>query len=298
MFHVKQIELNECPVCAGHAFLKESVVKDHMVSGEDFTIVKCSNCEFLATSPRPANEDLGRYYQSEDYLSHNNNQKGWFASAYKMIRGFAVKSKFRLLNKYAGNQSLLDLGCGTGAFLSEVHSHGWTVHGVEPSDTARSFVADELRSVVFEDKDRLPKEARFGAITMWHVLEHVPDLVEHWKFFQERLESNGVLIIAVPNYESRDAKHYGTDWAAWDTPIHLWHFKKSTMTRLAKTNGFDLINIVNMPFDSFYVSLLSEKFRTGKMNVISSFWVGFWSNVFGWRKKNASSLIYVFKKAV
>ncbi len=293
----QQVTIDQCPVCEGTSFSDHSVVNDHMVSQENFTIVKCDSCGFLATSPRPADAELGKYYESEDYISHSNTKKSLFSKAYQIVRNKAVGDKRKWVEQYAQKGKLLDMGCGTAHFLNECKSKGWTISGVEPSEVARANAKTEHGIEPFASLDDL-KEGGFNAITMWHVLEHLPNLNYHFKKFNDLLASEGYLFIAVPNYESKDARHYGVHWAAWDVPIHLWHFSKESMKALALKNGFELCEVKNMPFDSFYVSLLSEKYKSGTMRPLQAFLTGLSSNMAGRSEKNMSSLVYVLKKTV
>lgn len=292
------ISIQKCPVCKGSSFSNHSTVNDHMVSKEDFTIVQCNDCGFLATSPRPADDQLGKYYESEDYISHSNTKTSLFSKVYQMVRNKAVRDKRRWVEAFSNKGSILDMGCGTGHFLNECQSKGWEIEGVEVSEVARANAKSEHNIDPVSSLEEVEGVERFDAITLWHVLEHLPDVEKKLSRFNELLKENGMLFIAVPNHESLDAKHYGVHWAAWDVPIHLWHFSKTSMKRLVEQNGFQLAEIKNMPFDSFYVSLLSEKYKKGSMRPLHAFLTGIQSNLAGRSTKNMSSLVYVFKKAV
>ncbi len=292
------VSIEKCPVCEGTSFSKHSTVNDHMVSQEDFDIVQCDQCSFLITSPRPADDMLGKYYESEDYISHSNTKKTLFSRVYQVVRNKAVRDKRRWVEDVAAKGKLLDMGCGTGHFLNECRSNGWDVTGVEPSEVARANAKIEHDITPYPSLDNVDSNQKVDAITMWHVLEHLPDPNAHLQKFNSLLKEGGALVIAVPNYESKDAVHYGKYWAAWDVPIHLWHFKKSTMQMLVEKNGFELVKIRNMKFDSFYVSLLSEKYKSGSMRPIQAIMTGLRSNLAGRSSKNMSSLVYVFKKAI
>lgn len=292
------VSIEKCPVCEGTSFSKHSTVNDHMVSHEDFDIVQCDQCSFLITSPRPADDMLGKYYESEDYISHSNTKKTLFSRVYQVVRNKAVRDKRRWVEDVAVKGRLLDMGCGTGHFLNECRSNGWDVIGVEPSEVARANAKIEHDITPYPNLDNVESNQKVDAITMWHVLEHLPDPNAHLQKFNSLLKEGGALVIAVPNYESKDAVHYGKYWAAWDVPIHLWHFKKSTMQKLVEKNGFELVKIRNMKFDSFYVSLLSEKYKSGSMRPIQAIMTGLRSNLAGRSSKNMSSLVYVFKKAI
>ncbi|MCB4798298.1 class I SAM-dependent methyltransferase [Neotamlana laminarinivorans] len=273
-------------------------VKDYSVSGEDFTLLQNETYGFLETHPQPSKEKLPEYYKSEDYISHTDAKRNFFEKVYHLVRVYALNKKLSLINNYVStDKNLLDVGCGTGDFLSVAIKNGWQVSGVEPNQQARDIANKKTNNAVFNvEKLKEFQEASFNVITLWHVLEHLPNIEEHIELFKKLLKPNGVLIIAVPNYKSYDAKHYKSFWAAYDVPRHLWHFNKSSIKNLMESYGFNLNQIKPMWFDAFYVSLLSEKYKTGKINFIKGFFIGLVSNVKALASKETSSLIYVVKK--
>lgn len=291
--------INNCPVCNSTTqspFLK---VKDYTVSKEEFSIVSCGQCNFKFTNPRPGDSVIGNYYKSEDYISHSNTSKGLISKLYHMVRNHTLKKKLALVSKYVPRGTILDYGCGTGMFLNTCKTNGWKVYGMEPDSGARK-IASEMDINAFENKEALSGslgEASFDAITLWHVLEHVTDLDVTLDFFKERLNANGVLVIAVPNYTSYDAKKYGAFWAAYDVPRHLYHFEVKTLNLLMERFGFKLQETLPMKFDSFYVSMLSEKYKTGSIKYLKAFLSGLKSNSKAKSATEYSSVIYVFKKA-
>ncbi len=290
-------QINNCPVCKNQSFTSFLICKDYTVSKENFNIVTCSNCKFVFTNPTPNVEDLGSYYLSEDYISHSNTSKGLISKLYKTIRNYTLKNKLKLINKYVSRGTLLDYGCGTGMFLNVCKQNGWKVCGLEPDAGAAKF-ATEMGLNVFSDKNRVityTNNTKFNIITLWHVLEHVTDLEDTLAFFKNNLDKNGVLIIALPNYKSYDATYYNEYWAAYDVPRHLYHFDINSIQNLVKPFGFSLIETLPMKFDSFYVSMLSEKYKTGKINYFKAFFTGLKSNLKAKATKNYSSVVYVFK---
>lgn len=273
-------------------------VKDHSVSNEEFDLVFDSTLDLLHTQPQPSEKDLPRYYQSEDYISHTDAKRNWFEKLYHFIKSIALKRKLKLVNtqlQFQGN--LLDVGCGTGDFLNTAKQNGWKVKGVEPNEQARTIANAKTDNEVYNIDQLLKfKPDQFDAITLWHVLEHLPKLDEHFEIFNRLLKPNGVLIIAVPNFKSYDANYYKSYWAAFDVPRHLWHFSKTSIKKLAASHQMHVANIEPMIFDAYYVSLLSEKYKNGSMNPVKAFWIGWRSNIKARRTKEYSSLIYVLKK--
>lgn len=288
------VNLSECPVCSGTQFSSFLQCTDHTVSQESFSIVRCTGCGFLMTNPRPDNADLGRYYKSEQYISHSNTSKGWVNRVYKIARSFTLAQKYKLVKPYASENGLLDIGCGTGAFLDYCAEKGLNVEGVEPDEDARKFAQSEY-GFQLKTEDALDEwpDAQFSAITMWHVLEHVPNLSERIAQLKRLLSARGRIFVAVPNHTSADAHHYRQYWAAYDVPRHLWHFSPATIRTLFNKHGFVLERTLPMKLDAYYVSLLSERYKNG--NALGAFWQGFRSN---WLAGNDkwSSQIYVFKK--
>ena len=269
-------------------------VKDYSVSQETFDLYHDEILDMLITHPQPSMEDLGKYYESEDYISHTDSKRSLFEKLYHFIKNIALKNKLNLINSLQSNKGrILDIGAGTGDFLSVAKSNGWQTTGVEPSDRAKTIAINKGVSFV-EQTSELANHS-FDVISMWHVLEHVPDLDKQIKELKRLLKPTGSLIIAVPNFKSFDAKHYGKFWAAYDVPIHFWHFSKTAIKLLFEKEEMKLEKILPMKFDSFYVSLLSEKYKSGKMNFIKAFFIGLQSNWKANQHFEYSSHIYILK---
>ena len=288
--------LKNCPVCGAQKFDPFISGKDYFLTGEAFDIVKCHACGFRFTNPRPRAEDLGRYYESSDYISHSDTRKGFFASIYQMVRKYTLSRKLALISKFQQKGKILDIGCATGQFLNYMSEHGWNTTGIEPDEKTRSRAISDFGLEVFpQEQLNVFDKSSFDVITMWHVLEHVADLDERMLQLKNLLKPDGTIIIAVPNCNAYDAKKYGKFWAGYDLPRHLSHFTKEDVRLLLEKYGFTIVNILPMRFDAFYVSLLSEKYKSGKMRWMPALWNGFWSNLKSGQKNGHSSLIYVAK---
>ena len=270
------------------------LVKDYSVSQETFSLLYNKEYDLLKTYPTPSLDVLGKYYESEDYISHTDSKRTLFEKSYHFVKVRAIKSKVALITKENSKRgNLLDIGAGTGDFLIEATNQGWTTIGYEPNASAKSLA--ENKGVVFTDDIFVLPNASFDVITMWHVLEHVPNLEEYIANLKRLIKPGGTIVIAVPNYKSFDANYYGRFWAAYDVPRHLWHFSKTSIKRLFSDHDLKLFHVKPMWFDSFYVSMLSEKYKTGKMSLIKGGLVGLRSNVSGIFKKEFSSHIYIIK---
>ena len=279
-------------------FLKKPylVVNDFSVSAEEFELLLETEYDLLKTNPQPDAKALARYYESDDYISHTDSQRSVFEKAYQLVKKRAIKQKVQLINYWhSGSGSVLDIGCGTGDFLSEAKKKQWKAVGMEPNLKAK--ISSKQKGICLVETYQELEDNYFDVITMWHVLEHVSDLELQIKELKRLLKPNGTIIIAVPNFKSYDASYYGKFWAAYDVPRHLWHFSKTAMEKLFALQNLKLKEVKPMWFDSFYVSLLSEKYKTGKMNPIAAFWIGLQSNLKARKSLEYSSHIYIFKNS-
>ena len=275
------------------------IVKDHSVSGEEFQLKYHIDFKLMQTLPQPSEDNLDSYYKSEDYISHTDSKRNLFEKAYHFVRNIALKKKLKLIDSFKTDaKELLDIGCGTGDFLSIAKNANWNVTGIEPNEQARKIANSKTNNSVYNNMQlHQLKENSFDVITLWHVLEHLPNLEMHVYRLERLLKPNGKIVVAVPNYKSYDSAYYKSFWAAYDVPRHLWHFTKESIKILFSRYDMKVEKILPMKFDAFYVSLLSEKYKTGKINYLRGFWIGMKSNLKALRSGEYSSLIYVIKKA-
>jgi 2-polyprenyl-3-methyl-5-hydroxy-6-metoxy-1,4-benzoquinol methylase len=286
-----------CPICESPLFSEFLKTKDYFLSTEQFVIVQCDDCGFKFLNPRPGENEIARYYDSEDYSSHDIRQKSLKNWAYSIIRNYQKKKKLQILERNTTGKNLLDIGCGTGEFLDYCTRSGFGVLGVEPNKKAREYAIQKYGLRIIDNESLLGLESdSFDIITLWHVLEHIHQLEDRMKIISQILKKEGTLIIAVPNTDSWDAKHYKEFWAAYDVPRHLYHFSQKTMEKLAGKFELKIIKVLPMKFDAFYISLLSEKYLKKKEAYLLSFLNGIRSNYFA-RSHNHeySSLIYILR---
>lgn len=296
-----KFNVDQCPLCDNSSFSNFLSCTDFFVSGEEFQIKKCSNCGFKITENIEDEENIGRYYQSDEYISHSNTSKGLINVIYHRVRNLMLVQKRKLVQKTTGLKSgkILEVGTGTGYFLAEMKKFNWQITGIEKSNEARNFAKNEFGLDILSPEELFSlKENQFDVITLWHVLEHIHLLNKNLENFSKVLKETGKLIIAVPNHSSYDALHYRKFWAAWDVPRHIWHFTPKHMKILGEKHGFNLSGVYTMPFDSFYVSMLSEKYKKSKFTLLSAVFHGtisWFTSVF--KPGKCSSVIYVFEKA-
>lgn len=296
-----RVNISTCPVCNNDRFIPFLTCTDFFVTGEQFEIKECTECGLRITAGFEDEENIGRYYQSEAYISHSNTAKGLVNRLYHGVREYMLQKKRRLVEKATAIRTghVLDVGAGTAFFLNEMNRHGWQVTGTEKNPDARDFARSRFNLSLDEPEKifSLPPDS-FDVITMWHVLEHIHHPDKTMETLEKLLKPGGRMIIALPNPSSFDARHYKSFWAAWDVPRHLWHFRPEQITLFGRKYGFIMEKAHPMPFDAFYVSMLSEKYSGSNMAFLkgailgSISWINCWKN-----PQKCSSVIYVFKKS-
>lgn len=292
-------ELSACPICNSNVLNPFLECIDYTVSKEKFKIVQCATCGFRFTNPRPEESISVNYYQSEDYVSHSDTQKGVINKLYHIARKFTLARKLKMVktasNKTRGN--ILDLGCGTGAFLNVCKENGWNVQGIEPSVVAREFAKNNYGIGLYDIKswDKI-EDHSIDVVTAWHVLEHIYKLEEEILQVKRVLAESGSFIVALPNCNSADAEFYCKYWAAYDVPRHIWHFTPSDVKRFIDKQGFSLKDVLPMPWDAYYICMLSEKYKLGTINYPRAMIHGWYSNKKAKKEKDKwSSQIYILK---
>jgi SAM-dependent methyltransferase len=294
------IHYSICPLCSSENTGSYLSVRDLFLSMESFELFRCSKCGFVFTQDQPEENIISRYYESDDYISHNDSAGGFSNRLYRFSRRIMLKKKKDLVKRTTGLKtgSLLDIGSGTGHFISEMKKAGWSVKGIEINAKAREFSASHfgLEIISSEQISTLPSDS-FDCITLWHVLEHFQEPFRYASEILRLLKPGGICVLALPNCSSYDAQYYREFWAAYDVPRHLWHFTPDTFKVFADRTGFDLIGIHSLPLDVFYISTLSEKYKKKKFAFISGIIKAFWfASLSFFSKTRSSSIIYLLRK--
>jgi|TARA_B110000967_G_scaffold153589_1_gene158068 SAM-dependent methyltransferase len=276
---------------------KHITLKDYSVSGQTFELLTDPSLGLLYTHPKPGDEQLKAYYPQEGYISHSNQLKSFFDFLYHAVRYFSLRKKVRFIKPFKSKAgALLDVGAGTGSFIRAAKRSGWDVKGIEPDSVARGIANTKNANTVFSLKTLSSlKTASYDVITLWHVLEHLPNLQEDLKTFKRLLKPNGRIIVAVPNFNSFDAIYFKGFWAAYDVPRHLWHFSQDSIPKVFSEVQMTLESTHPMRMDAYYVSMLSNKHKTGSIRFLSSLKIGCHSNLQASKTGEYSSLIYVLK---
>ena len=269
--------------------------KDYLVSGETFSIVWDSTTQYAQTHPMPKAKQLESYYASANYISHNDSKKTPFALTYRIARNGMFRLKHRMFkNRIPQNAKVLDYGCGTGGFLNYLSTKKYKTVGVETNSQARNQCKQKGINVV-SSWEKLPNN-EYDLITLWHVLEHIPDLEQCLRSIQTQLKKRGTLLIAVPNLNSFDAVYYEKYWAAFDVPRHLWHFSKQGMKKLVEPFGFELVRKHPLVLDALYIAYISEQHKGSRFPFLRGLFRGIESNIRAIISGEYSSLVYVFEK--
>ena len=286
----------KCPFCESENTRLHLKLKDYFLSKEDFEIFECDNCKLLFTTPRPDKSVIGKYYKSEDYLSHNEHKKGLVPWIYNQVKKVNIRNKYKIAIGSLIKPHILDFGCGVGDFLHFAQQKGCEITGCDMSEDARKFASEKLcKAIVTPEEIFALPHSTFDIITMWHVLENIDDLHFQTEQLHRLLKDKGRLVIAVPDYMSFDAQYYKDKWAAYDVPRHLNHFHKESLQNIFK-GKFELENIYPLKWDAYYISMMSEKYIGKGNSFIKGILTGWKSNRKARKTGEFSSLVYVFHK--
>ena len=269
-------------------------VIDHFLTQEEFEIKETSIAGVFKTHPIPV--DIDKYYDSTDYISHHQDSGSLKEKLYKLLQNFNLKYKQNILLDFVGkDKKILDYGCGAGEFVKYIENDFETL-GFEPSESARKYALEKVRKTKIINNLNFIESHSLDAITLWHVFEHVENQKEMLDLFYDKLKNKGLLIIAVPNPTSYDALKYREFWAAYDVPRHVYHFSKSGMEKLMNTDNWKVEKIKPLLLDSFYISMLSEKYKKSSLFWLKGLIFGLISNFKASKTGEYSSLIYIIEK--
>lgn len=289
-----------CPACRATKTTDLFRAKDHLVSGREFLIRKCTECGMGWTADPPPEEEAGGYYASAGYISHTDSKQSLADRLYHIAREFMLKRKGKLVNSAVGKNEgiIIDIGSGTGYFAAFMHRRGWQVTGVEISDQARNYSVERFGiNAIGPQQVRDIPSAYADCITFWHVLEHLYDPAGWLGEARRIMKNEGRCIVALPNFASADAEWFGERWAALDVPRHLWHFTPDSFRRFAEKEGFACDRISALPLDLFYISSLSYRNTGNRLPLARGVLTGFIIALRSLsRRESASSLVYVLSK--
>jgi 2-polyprenyl-3-methyl-5-hydroxy-6-metoxy-1,4-benzoquinol methylase len=290
------LQINQCISCGNSQLSFYLETQDYFLTQEKFELLKCDTCGLVLTNPVPNETDIAKYYNSPDYLSHKTITRNLTSIVYNLLRYVNIRNKYKFVNCFETEKSILDYGCGSGHLLHYFKKNGWKIQGVEPNTKAREIASKLNNTKILNNSevDKLPKNS-FDVITLWHVLEHIHSLNEVVNNLVSLLKQSGILIIAVPNINSPDALKYKEMWAGLDVPRHLYHFSTASMILFLSNHKLVVSETKPMRLDAYYVSLLSEKYKGNKFPYLNALCEGFISNKNA-LQNNYSSMIFVARK--
>jgi SAM-dependent methyltransferase len=290
-----------CPLCYSEKIFLHFRCIDHFISKEVFEISKCSTCSFEFTTGYPEETEIGSYYESDDYISHSDTSIGFSNKMYHLARNLMLRKKRSIIeNVTLKKGSLLDIGSGTGHFANTMKKAGWLVKGIEINEKARDLSVSKFGlEIISPDSINTLKRNSFDCITLWHVLEHFHDPFKYFSDVFHLLKPGGLCLVALPNCVSYDAEYYGSNWAAYDVPRHLWHFNPDTFGLFLEKTGFVMENLMNLPLDVFYISILSERYKGSRSAFITGMTKALlFAFLSAFRKRKSSSIIYILRKSI
>ena len=270
--------------------------KDHLVSGEYFDII-WNESRTIAKTNIENIKNVSSYYNSSNYDSFKNKAKGGLDIIYFLIQKIMFRYKLFLIRIYLKGNRVLDYGAGSGKFAAFLSKKNFNTSVVEPYN--KEIKNHSLLNInIYEKIADIPKSDCYDGITLWHVLEHLPNPEDVLSKIHNILEKKGVLMIALPNINSLDARYYKSYWAALDVPRHIWHYTIKGITSLVESKGFKLEKKYPLFFDAFYISYISETYKNSRFAMIRGFFFALLSNFSALFNKEFSSMIFIFKKSI
>jgi SAM-dependent methyltransferase len=213
------------------------------VTGDWFEIVRCTVCGLARTDPQPAAKELDQYYPAGYHASSKRYRLGL-----EKTLSVVHRARIRRIERLTGGPGrVIDVGCGPGWFLDQMRRRGWETRGTERSATATDQARDMLNlDVRAQDLDELTAEGTsYDAVILWHVAEHVHNPATTLLKIARLLRPGGVLMIAVPNFGSPEARIGKSGWFHLDVPRHLFHFTSGTLMNLLHAAGLEPREVVH-----------------------------------------------------
>lgn len=254
-----------CPLCGSTNARPIAQLPDLLLElPGSFVLVRCAECTMLYQNPQLEPHELEAFYPQaySPYIA-----PPWAnPNLLKRIQHlYALKQRWRLVEQWAprrsGKRSILDIGCATGSFLA-AGSDDWQTVGVEFSAEAAQTARKHYGLTVYQGTvEQAPlASGQFDVVSMWDVLEHVPDPTRTLRIVHRLLRPDGVLVARVPNLDAWDAQVFGDCWAGLDQPRHMFVTSEATLARLLETTGFAPVAYSCIRVGTYGMLMLSWRF--------------------------------------
>jgi SAM-dependent methyltransferase len=259
------LEYTNCDFCGKKktSLFLEAEYKD---TRERFKIVRCDNCGLIYLNPRPAKEEIARYYPPDSYYSYQDfsdkkfnyrerlkkiSLEGYYNSKniFKKLIARLLVPNFMIVVPKERKGRLLDIGCGSGEFLNQMRNFGWEVYGVEINPESAitgnkkglNIFCGELESADFPDN-------YFDVVVLSQTMEHVYSPGSYLKHIHRILNKEGLVIIGVPNVGCMETQIFGRYCHALDVPRHLYFFTVTSLRRYLEKYGFEVEKVLSKKF--------------------------------------------------
>ncbi len=274
-----------CPVC-GH------LPATPFLDKAPFRLVKCPTCAMIYVDPMPSVAALAGHYQNPAYFAGEESQ-GYanYSDMKKVLVPLFQRRIAEIERALPGRGRILDFGCAAGYFLEVAKDHGWTISGVELSADMRSEAMASLKINICASIDECPDQ-NLDALTLWEVIEHLPDPLVQLRRLFNRIRPGGVIMLSTPNNANWRALTDPQSWTVFRPPSHLVYFTSATLTELLHRAGFTNILVRGIgpaPRLPPWLDRLTTSLRTGLVNGQSRYWK---LSLATWRAVRAAAWIW------
>ena len=215
-----------------------------------YRLVKCKQCGLVYLNPRLTQQEINKEYSAEYHIKRLLREEPKTKKEIEKEINKNIGRAEEIVKQFGNNGKLLDIGCGAGFFIAYLKRYGWDVTGVDISEWASKFAKEKLGLNVFTGSvEEIEFNDKFYVITMYHILEHLPDPLRTLKRILELLADDGVLVVKGPNLGSFDRIWHGKKWRRYDVPFHLYYFTPKTYGLILEKAGFSVQKMIFQYWD-------------------------------------------------
>jgi 2-polyprenyl-3-methyl-5-hydroxy-6-metoxy-1,4-benzoquinol methylase len=259
----------------------------------DFYLVRCLNCDLIYQNPQLTIGELSNHYPKE-YLPYREDIRKEKSALRRLDQSYGLaRTCRRVIQHHPQTGRLLDVGCATGLFMNAMRQRGWEVTGVDLSPYAAQYARRNfnLEVEVGTIEDIAYASDTFDLVTLWDVLEHVPDPRATLKEIARVLKPEGMLALSLPNPVCIEARLFGSYWVGWDRPRHLHLFTPAVLARYLQDSGFELISLQSYS-GRLGLTLLSLEFYLKAKGIPEKRWRHWLKLLYNWPLRMATWPVY------